>query len=178
MMPNEKPTHHYELRAQSAKALLKRMYGLLADLAREETDLVKAEVAGRCGFAVAGGRAVAASLAFGTVALACLAIAAIAALATLAGVWPAALFVGVALLIVAALARTIAGHNFIRLSAPLHSERTDDLRERTERTRSQIDDTLDALETKTDLVKPIKDTVIGLGSVGVAVTAIVRDQTD
>jgi hypothetical protein len=41
-----------------------------------------------------------------------------------------------------------------------------------------VDETIAALESKTDLLAPIKDTAMGLGSLGVAVTAIMRSESE
>jgi hypothetical protein len=47
-------------------------------------------------------------------------------------------------------------------------------RSRVEWSREQIGQTLAALERKTDLVGPIRDTALGLGSLGVTLSSIVR----
>jgi hypothetical protein len=43
-------------------------------------------------------------------------------------------------------------------------------------TRRRIEETLTALEHKSDLLQPLRDTAVGVGALGVAVANIVREE--
>jgi hypothetical protein len=52
-----------------------------------------------------------------------------------------------------------------------------ELQSRIELTHRQIRETIAALEQKTDLIGPIKDTAVGLGSLGVTISSILRNES-
>jgi len=185
MQQEEAVVHPYELRAQASKVLLKRLYRDLTSLVTEEIELAKVEMHQRAGSAVAALRGLGFAAACATVGLASLACGAIVALAGVLTLWLAALVVGGALVVVALVVATASRRALAALSEPLTSkfgafvgQPTDaspsELRSRIELSRRSVDETLSALEHKTDLVAPIRDTALGLGSLGVAVSSIVR----
>ncbi|HLX26220.1 MAG TPA: phage holin family protein [Candidatus Cybelea sp.] len=190
MFQEEKVVHPYELRSRTANALLQRLYRDVASLVVEEVDLAKVEVAQRSGILARAAREFALSAAFGLLALGCLAACAIAVIAIVTAFWLAALTVGV-LFIVAALAFRVAARRAVadatkpassKVWAFLTSADTDGVtiaerESRVEWARRQVAQDVAALEQKTDLLAPIRDTALGLGSLGVAMSAIARSQS-
>jgi Flp pilus assembly protein TadB len=187
MFQEEKTVHPYELRARTAKSLLQRLSREFSSLATEEVDLAKVEIIQRAGIAAIGLRGLAISTACGLLALACLTVAAIVALAIVTSVWVAALIVAalyaIAALVLGASARRVleratepAASNLCALVASVKADKLtlEERRSRVESSREQIGQTLAALERKTDLVAPIRDTALGLGSLGVTLSSIVR----
>lgn len=187
MQQEETVVHPYELRAQASKVLLKRLYRDVASLVTEEIELAKIEMHQRAGVTIAALRGLGFAAVCATIGLASLACCAVVALAYVLTLWLAALIVGVALVVVALVAATAsrralaaAGEPFTSRIGTLVASRTtnatpSELRSRIELDRKNVDETLSALEHKTDLVAPIRDTALGLGSLGIAVTSIVRD---
>lgn len=188
MIQEETVVRPYELRAQTAKALLKRLYRELAALISEEVELAKVEFRERADVAAEGIRGLAFATACAIVAVASFAACAVAALAYAVPLWLAAFIVGAILFAVAA---AVAAGSRRRLSAaaePMrstvgtflnraHGDATpDERRARIEATREAMGRTVDALEQKTDLIAPMRDTALGLGSLGVAVSSIVRSE--
>ena len=190
MLKEETTVHPYELRAQPAKALLQRLYRDLSDLASEEVELAKVEIRERGATAIAALRGFVLSTACALVAMVSLAAFVVAALAYVVPIWVGALIVTVvysvaALAIAAAARRRLAeGGESLRstlgrlLGPPAGNATPEELQSRIERTRSHLDETLSALERKSDLMGPIRDTALGLGSLGVAMSAIVRNDSD
>jgi hypothetical protein len=185
MLHEAKMTHPYELRARTAKVLLRRLYREMSTLAADEAALAKIELAQR-GTSVAGAtRSFALALACGVVGLTCIAAAVVAALGTVVGLFSAAVVVGV-LLVIAAFtyagsgrtALTKAGSPFISklglLTEPVDGVPPAERRERVEWTRRQVAETIAALEQKSDVLAPVRDTILGLGALGVALGSIVR----
>jgi hypothetical protein len=181
------PQHPYDLRAHSSKALLQRLYRDGSSLIGDEVALAKIEARERRAPASrALGGFVAASI-FGLVGAACVAAAVVTLLGVVIALWLAELLVGTVLIVAAFAVAGVARGLVARAAAPLRSalgsllnppSRSDEtepvLRSRIEVKRRQVRETVAALERKTDLVAPIKETVFGLGSLGVAVSAIVR----
>jgi hypothetical protein len=186
MFQEAKVPHHYELRARNAKSLLQRLYRDVSTLVSEEVDLAKSEAKHRGALAMTAVRTFAFSIACGLLALICLTTCIVAALANVMSVWLAALIVGAAYVAAAFILRATASRALASATEPALSKLNvllspvDDgvtLTDRLARidwTRSQVEQTLAALEHKTDLVAPMRDTALGLGSLGVAVSAIVR----
>ena len=185
MFQDTKPVHHYELRARNGKSLLQRLYRDVSTLVAEEVDLAKSEAKQRGAIGLTAVRTFAFSIACALLALVCLSACAIAALATVTSVWLAALVLGVIYVAAAFILRAAAGRALMHATEPALSKLNlffspvegDTLAERQARidvTRRQVDETMRALEHKTDLVAPLRDTAFGLGSLGVAVSAIVR----
>jgi hypothetical protein len=187
MFQEEKTVHPYELRARTAKSLLQRLSREFSSLVADEVDLAKVEIVARAGIAAIGLRGLAISLACGVLALACLSVAAIVGLATVTSVWVAALIVGALYAVAALLLGASARRALARATEPavsnlcalVTSVKPDSLtlkerRARVEWSREQIGQTLAALERKTDLVAPIRDTALGLGSLAVTLSSIVR----
>jgi hypothetical protein len=176
----------YELRARSTKALLQRLLAEVSTLVREEGDLAKAEAAERGAIAVAAARTFALSAACTFLAAACASVFAIAALALVTSVWIAALIVAAVYAIAAFALRGLALRTFARATEPTLSKLQAILalsgdgvsiaerHERLEWTRRQVQQTTAALERKSDLLSPMRDTALGLGSIGVALGAIAR----
>ncbi|HEX3370291.1 MAG TPA: phage holin family protein [Candidatus Cybelea sp.] len=190
MLLEETTTHPYELRAQSAKVLLGRLYRDVSGLVAEEVELAKLEIHERASRALGGLRTLSISLACATVAMASLAGCAVAVLTLVMPLWLAALIVGV-VFSVAALALAAASRKTFAVAAepfssmigeaigPARGAATEEeLRLRIETTRRHLDQTLRALEHKSDLVGPLRDTALGLGSLGIAVSSIVRGATE
>jgi uncharacterized membrane protein YqjE len=190
MSPEETPARPYELQAQSTKALLQRLYRDITNLVLEEVELAKVEIHERLGLAVTAMRGLVISAACAFVAMASLSACAIAALAYVAPVWLAALVVGLVALVAALGVAAWSRQSFAAASEPLRSTigtfvgppagnaTPDELRSRLEGTRKHLDGTLSALERKTDLVAPMRDTALGLGSLGVAMSSIIRSDND
>jgi|HubBroStandDraft_4_1064222.scaffolds.fasta_scaffold00011_57 hypothetical protein len=186
MQQEETTVRPYELRAQPTKTLLQRLYRDVSDLAKEEIELTKIEVHERAGILSVATRGFAFAAFCGVVGVGALATFAIAALAYVVTVWLAALIVAVVLLGVAFAAAKSSQRRLADVAAPLRStigtlvgpptgkKTLAELRSQIEFTRRHLDETLSALENKTDLVAPVRDTAFGLGSLGVAVSAIVR----
>lgn len=182
MLHNLRTTQPNELRAQTAKVLLNRLYRNLSELVADEVDLAKAEshelTAAAKEFAIA--------TACAAFALACVSVSAIAFLAGSVGLWLAALIVAAVYAIVGAVLRLNAREHFGRatdamfsglrvLVKPGDADLTlEERRARVEWTRKQVAETMTALEQKTDVIAPLRDTALGLGSMGVALSAIAR----
>jgi hypothetical protein len=126
-------------------------------------------------------------MACGLLALACVSVAAIVGLATVTFVWVAALIVAALYAVGAfvfgasarrALARATepAASNLCALATSVKADRLTlkERRSRVEWSRDQFEQTVAALERKTDLVAPIRDTALGLGSLAVTLSSIVR----
>jgi uncharacterized membrane protein YqjE len=178
-----------ELRSQAARSLLIRLFRDIVDLAQEEYDLVRTELAQKRGGFVRATWSFVFALALGALALVCLTAAAVAELAIAIGLPLAALAVGLVLAVVAAvlavvLRRAVAPGGDLVLthtSAQLaHTDRpvTKTLDEQTATiawTRRHLEETLAALERKSDLVKPIRDTAVNMGALSLALANIVRE---
>ncbi len=189
MLQETKPAHHYELRARNAKSLLQRLYRDVSTLVAEEVDLAKSEAKHRGAIAMTAARTFAFSVACALLALICLSAGVIAALAAVMPVWLAAVILAAVYVAAALILRAAAGRAIVQATEPALSkldvllspvEGSGTFAERQARiewTRGQIDQTMRALEHKTDLVAPLRDTALGLGSLGVAVSAIVRAGT-
>jgi hypothetical protein len=175
-----------ELRARSTKALLQRLFAEVSTLVREEGDLAKAEAAERMSIAAVSARSFALSAACALLALGCASVCAIAALALVTSVWIAALVVAAVYGVAAFALRGVAMRTFARATEPALSKlqailtppsdggSVAERHARVEWTRRQVQLTSAALERKSDLFSPIHDTALGLGSIGVALGAIVR----
>jgi Putative Actinobacterial Holin-X, holin superfamily III len=187
MFQEEKTVHPYELSARTAKSLLRRLSREFSSLVADEVDLAKLEIIHRAGIAAIGLRGLAISMAFGLLALACVSVAAIVGLATVTFVWVAALIVAALYAVAAfvlgasarrALARATepAASNLCALVTSVKADRLTlkERKSRVEWSRDQVEQTLAALERKTDLVAPIRDTALGLGSLAVTLSSIVR----
>ncbi|HEY4432920.1 MAG TPA: phage holin family protein [Candidatus Cybelea sp.] len=190
MLLEETTTHPYELRAQSAKVLLGRLYRDVSDLVAEEVELAKLEIHERGGRALHAMRSLSMSLACAIVAMASLAACAVAALTFVVPLWLAALIVGVVFSVAALVLSAASRKGFAAAAEPLRSmagevigaprgaATEEELRLRIETTRRHLDQTLRALEHKSDLVGPLRDTALGLGSLGIAVSSIVRGASE
>ncbi|HEY6485563.1 MAG TPA: phage holin family protein [Candidatus Cybelea sp.] len=190
MLLEEATTHPYELRAQSAKVLLGRLYRDVSDLVVQETKLAKLEIHERAGRALHALRSLGISLACAIVAMASLAACAVASLTFVVPLWLAALIVGVGFSVAALALSAASRKTFAAAAEPLRSTvgevigaprgaaTEEELRLRIEATRRHLDQTLNALEHKSDLVGPLRDTALGLGSLGIAVSSIVRGASE
>jgi hypothetical protein len=184
MIHNLRTAQPNELRAQTAKVLLNRLYRNLSELVADEVDLAKAESHAL----TAAAREFAISIVCGVLALACLSVSAIVLLASATGLWIAALIVAGIYAIVGATLRLIAREHFQRATdtmfsglravlKPSDADLTlDERRARVEWTRQQVAQTMTALEQKTDLIAPLRDTALGFGAMGVALSAIARSK--
>ncbi len=180
----------YELRAQSSRALLQRLYRELSALVAEEAELAKVEIRERATLALEAMFGFAISAALALVAAASLAACATVALAYLMPLWLAALLVGAAGLALALVTAALARRPLVRAAEPMSSTLAAllrparvsvtpaDRRVRIESERRRVEETIAALEQKKDLVAPIRDTALGLGSLGVALGSIVRRESD
>jgi len=180
----------YELRAQSSRALLQRLYRELSALIAEEAELVKVEIRERATLAFEAMLGLAISAGLALVATASLAACAIVALAYIMPLWLAALIVGGAVLALALVIALLARRPLARAAEPMSSTLAAmlrparvsvtpaDRRVRIESERRRVEETIAALEQKKDLVAPIRDTALGLGSLGVALGSIVRTERD
>jgi len=189
-MLNQEPARPYEVRAQPSKTLLQRLYRDVSALAMNEIELAKVEMHDRGGIALEALRGFGLSAIFALVGAASVAACAIAALALVVALWLAALIVGAVALAIAFAAARMSQARLAGITEPLRSTigyligppngklTMDELRSRAEIDRRRIDETLSALEQKTDLVTPMRDTALGLGSLGVAIGAIVRNQEE
>jgi hypothetical protein len=185
MVHDSKAIHPYELRARSAKVLLQRMYRELSALIAEEVDLAKAEAAARTHSLKDAVRSFAFAAVCGFIGLACVCTAVIVALAAVVTLWASALIVG-ALLVIAAFALQARGRTALdrateplasklsMLTVPLDARTLAERQERVAWTRRQVNETMAALEQKTDIIAPLRDTALGLGALGVTLGTIVR----
>lgn len=190
MIREETTMHPYELRAQPAKALLQRLYSDLSSLATEEVELVKIEIRERATIVSQASRGFAFAMACGLVTVACFAACAIAVLTTLLPFWSAALIVAVLSFAIGVAAAGGARERLAAATEPLRSTlgalvgppRTkvaeDDLRARIEGTRRHLEETLSALEQNNDLVTPMRETALGMGSIGAALSSIARSDKE
>ncbi|HEX4012503.1 MAG TPA: phage holin family protein [Candidatus Cybelea sp.] len=186
-MLSETPPRPYELRAQPTKSLLQRLYRDVSLLASEELEVAKVEVRDRGTAGLQALRGLTLSMACAVVAMASFAACAIAALVFVVALWLAALIVGVAFIVAAIVLATLARQQAARAAQPMVSaigkiagrsdagETIEQRQSRIELARREIAATLAALENKSDLVGPLRDTAFGLGSLGIAVAAIVRN---
>lgn len=182
MLHNLRTAHPSGLRAQTAQVLLKRLYRNLSELVADEVDLAKAE----SHELTSAAREFAISAVCAAFALACVSVSAIAFLANSIGLWLAALIVAAVYAIVGAVLRLTAREHFERAAgtmvsglrgiiSPGDADLTlEERRARVEWTRKQVAETMTALEQKTDVVAPLRDTALGLSSMGVALNAIAR----
>lgn len=186
-MRGEETVRPYELRAQDTKALLQRLYRQLSSLV-VEINLARMEASERAGPAFDGLRGLALAMCCGLLAAGAIAACTIAALAIVLPIWLAALAIGV-LYGVAALAfgrwaqqrlaaaaepSTSAIGSFF--SSPASKYTVAEFGSRIELERRGIDETIAALEQKSDLLPPLRDSALALGSLGVAVGAIIRNE--
>jgi hypothetical protein len=176
-----------ELRSQGARSLLLRLFNDLSTLVSQEYQLVKTEVAQKRGPMVRAGSSLAISGALGVLGLACLTVAGVSELAIPLGLPLAALLAGIPYLLVAAILGLLFWRSFTsdqltlthasgqlpksRPSTKTIAEQEADLIW----TRRRIEETLTALDRKSDLVQPLRDTAFGMGALGVAVANIVRE---
>jgi ABC-type multidrug transport system fused ATPase/permease subunit len=179
-------SHPYELRARSAKALLQRLLGDVSTLVQEEVDLAKAEAAERGAIAAVAARSFGFSLAFGLLAIACVSAAAIAALSLVVAFWIASLIVAAVFGVAAFALQKSAAGTFERATKPALSRLNtlltpavsggtlEERHARLDWTKRRMQQTTAALEQKSDLLSPMRDTALGIGSMGVALNAIVR----
>jgi ABC-type multidrug transport system fused ATPase/permease subunit len=186
MIREPETIHPYELRARSTKGLLQRLLAEVSTLVREEGELAKAEAAERGAIAAVAARSFAFAAAFGLLALGCVTVCVIAALALVVNLWAAALIVSAVYAVAAFALRSVAMRTFARATEPALSKLQSILmppsdgatiaerHARVEWTRRQVQQTTAALERKSDLLSPMRDTALGLGSIGVALGAIVR----
>lgn len=182
--------HHYELGAQPAKSLLQRLFREAASLITQEADLIKAEAAERWTEAVGAAKSFVLAGTCGLLALVCLSACAITLLTIVIGFWAATLVVGLLYGVATVALAMTAVRTVTRMSRPFRSTlgallkppRADltivERESRVESTRDQVGQTIAALERKTDLVSPIRDTALGLGSLGVTLGAIARGGND
>ena len=149
--------------------------------------MTRLELARKADAALKSAGKLGAAAVFGFVALICLSLAMVAALDNYLPQWGAALIVaalfGIVALILAGSARAglsnVKGfsraHTARRLMRPgKASQSLEDVEARVEVTRARIEESLVALDLKTDLLTPLRDTAVGLGSLGAAVAAILR----
>jgi len=178
-----------ELRSQPARSLLLRLFDDLTGLMNLEYQLVKTEITQQHGVVARAAQAFGWSLAFALVAVACLAGAAIAELAAPLGLPLAAVAVGLVTAIVAFVLRLMVmrtgrevasslGHASGRFlpASPASAKTLEEQQADIAWTRRRIEETLTALEHKSDLLQPLRDTAVGVGALGVAVANIVREE--
>jgi hypothetical protein len=178
-----------QLRSQPARSLLLRLFNDLGGLANQELALVKTEIAQKRGPLVRAATSLGFFVAFGLLALVCVTGALVAWLSSYLIFPIAALIVGVAYAVVAAimgssLQRALHVDGGLGLShsgsqlLPKSRPTTKTLGEQEADiawTRRRIEETLTALERKSDLAQPLRDTAVGMGALGVAVANIVRE---
>jgi uncharacterized membrane protein YqjE len=178
-----------QLRSQPARSILLRLFNDLGTLANQELSLVRTEIAQKRGPLVRAATSLGLAIAFGVVALICVSAALIAFLTAYLSLPLAALIVGAVYAIVAAIAastvqRAIHADGGLGLShsgsqlLPKSRPTTKTLGEQEADiawTRRRIEETLTALERKSDLAQPLRDTAVGMGALGVAVANIVRE---
>jgi hypothetical protein len=186
MQSEETVVRPYELRAQTSRVLIQRLYREASSLVAEEFDLAKVEIRDRARTALAATRVLAFGAACVVVAIACIAACVVAALAYVLPVWLSALIVALAFSIIGFIAARLSQNSLAAVAAPLASTVGAVLqppagtasiaqrRSRIETARRGLDETLSALEHKTDLITPVRDTALGLGSLGIALSSIVR----
>jgi hypothetical protein len=175
-----------ELRSQAARSLLLRLFNDLGAMVKQEYQLVKTEVVQKRGLVRQAAFSLGFASAIGLLAATCLTVAIVAELAIPLGLPLAALIVGVAYGIIAAILGFVFrrmlvseglafSHATGQLPKPLPTTKTLDEQEADLAwTRRRIEETLTALERKSDLGTPLRDAAVGMGALSVAVANIVR----
>lgn len=182
---------HNEADPESARSLIQHLFHDLTSLASLELALIRLEVAQKAAAAAKGFGQLAAAGVLGLVALLALALAIVAVLAGYMPLWGAALIVSAIFGIVtmlllngarSALARTTSfssAHTARRVLRPANAGASiPEVEARIEFTRARIEEELSSLEHKTDLLPPLRDTAVSIGSLGATVNAIIRQTRD
>jgi|ERR1700722_12845208 len=183
-----RPAQPNELRAQPARSLLLRLFRDVSTLVAQEYQLARSELAEQHGVVTRLAWAAWFALSLGTLALAALTVAGIAQLSLAVGLPLAALIFGILFVVIAAVVaayvqRAVArGTDLIlprttaQFPKQMPSPKTIDEQESSLAwTRHLVEEDLAALERKSDLVQPLRDTAVGMGALGVAVANIVRE---
>ncbi len=190
VLQEETTVRPYELRAQTAKVLLRRLYSEVDSLVAQEVDLAKMEARERAPIAVTALRGFIFAMACGLLAMISISACVIAALSLFVGLWLVCLIVAVLYAIAGLGVAAWARKKLAQASQPLRSRldvllnpaagklTTADRESRVVSARKQISQTMAALEQKTDLLRPMRDTAIGLTSLGAAMSAIVRSKNE
>jgi Putative Actinobacterial Holin-X, holin superfamily III len=177
-----------QLRSQAAKSLLLRLFTDLGGLANQEFQLVKTEITQKRGPLVRAVNSLVFAIAFGLVALVCVSLALIGWLSVYVGLPLAALILGLVYAVIAAVTgnmfqKSLTTDGGLGLShtggqlLPKSKATTKTIGEQEADiawTRRRIEETLTALEHKSDLAQPLRDSALGMGALGVAVANIVR----
>jgi putative superfamily III holin-X len=187
-MVHGRPAQPNELRTQPARSLLLRLFRDVTTLAVQEYQLARTELGAHQRVVTRLAWAAWFAVALGTLALGALTVAGVAALALTVGLPLAALIFGVvyaaiAVGVTAYVQREIArGTDLIlpRTTAQFPKQKPspkslDEQESSLAWTRHLVEEDLAALERKSDLVQPLRDTAVGVGALGVAVANIVRE---
>jgi uncharacterized membrane protein YqjE len=176
-----------QLRSQPARSLLLRLFNDISSLVNQEYQLVRTELIEKRGAVTRTALSFGFAAALGLLALACLTAAIVSGLSVSLGFPLAALIVAVAYAVVAAILGLLV-QRMIAKDAVFHTagqllpkgKPTTKTVEEQEAdviwTRKRIEETLTALERKSDIVQPLRDAAVGMGALGVAVTNIVREE--
>jgi hypothetical protein len=176
-----------QLRSQPARSLLLRLFNDLTSLVNSEYQLVRTELTEKRGAVTRALVSFGFAAALGLLALTCLTAANLSELSISLGLPLAALILAVAYGIVAAILALVV-QRMIAKDAVLHSagrllpkgrpttKTVDEQEADIAWTRKRIEETLTALERKSDIVQPLRDAAVGMGALGVAVGNIVREE--
>jgi hypothetical protein len=184
--------HPTDLRAHNAETLLRRLFRDVASLARMETRLAQTELTSKAAVAKSALGLLSLSAASGVVAALCAAAALVMLLGPLVGYWVVLLVLALAFAS-AAFAFSARAHRSVACAGGLLPSATaaqifgapdSSHKPLTEQeaeiawTRRQIDESIVSLENKTDLVPSVRNSALSLGSLSMAVAAIVRQKDD
>jgi len=177
MLQTERPVQPSDRRACTAKTLIQRLQSDVYSLAGQELEVAKLEAAERVDAAASGLRNASIAYAFGLLGIAALTVCGIVVLASVIGLAASALVLAVVYVIAASVFVVKSGKGIARLTRPIDwSGRDTDARDRLDWTRSRIAANLSELERKTDVVAPLRETALGMGSRAVALNAIVKEK--
>jgi Putative Actinobacterial Holin-X, holin superfamily III len=180
--------HPNELRAQPVRNLLPRLFREVSTLIRQERDLVRAELTEKAHAATATARLFSFYATSAAMTVLLLTACVVVALSATMALWLALLIVGCVYAVVA-VAFGMAMRAEVKRSGGLLPTRTArqllagesaeplsyaelDI----DATRNRIDATIGALGGKSDLAGPMRDIVMALGGLGVAVSSLARTE--
>jgi len=185
--------HPNDFRAQTTPSLLRRLWRDLSALSFLDTELARNEIASKSRVAGRVGSAFLLAGAFASAALLSITICIVTAAGAAIGMPLAALILAV-LYAVAAIALAFAGRRVFDQAGGMGLPKTShelfgwlkaeqpanlsqaELEDRIEWTHHRIDESVMALERKNDLLPPLRDTAMSVGSLGVALAGVLRDK--
>jgi hypothetical protein len=185
--------HPNDFRAQTTQVLLRRLWRDVSALGLLDAELARHELAEKTQAAGRVASAFLLSAAFAAAALLSITICIVAAAGTTIGI-PLAALILTLLYVLTAIAFAIVGRRAYARAGGMALPKTThellgwlkadqprdlsqaELEHRIEWTHQRIDESVMALERKSDLLPPLRDTAMSVGSLGVALAALLRDK--